>query len=393
MTPLKQIRFGKHTLSSPTLFASYRMGDFPIAGLKFHPWEITETEALLINAYDFMRRKYQPVINNGWSPSRDLDFADKPILVDSGAYYFVRKNNVTVTPSDVLSIQLKTKADVGVVLDHPFPPEAKDKAKRIKTTLKNTEAVLLKHSAASNMSILPVVHGHTTRSIKSCISRLREMHPRLGYGDLTQVGIGSVAPLAQRKRLRLASEIIRTVRKELPDAYIHCFSMGSALSMLLAFYSGADTVDSQSWIVSAAFKNAQLSGHYVKRMGRREYASIEDFESSMRAFAERLRRLSDEEGFRVKDWMSGEEKQLLTPTDFLDYTYTLVDTESNENIHNRACHNLWVYNFEVKKYREALGANDVDNFVKGRLKATQYESVLASIQQASKRGSKKSPAA
>src|SRR5688500_15582326 len=105
MAELTKIRFGEHHLLSPTLFASYRMGDFPVAGLKFHPWTITETEALLINAYDFMRPKYQPVINNGWQPGRDLDFRDKPILVDSGAYYFVKKPTVSVSPTEILRIQ------------------------------------------------------------------------------------------------------------------------------------------------------------------------------------------------------------------------------------------------------------------------------------------------
>lgn len=377
MTLLKKIHFGERTLLSPTLFASYRMGDFPIAGLKFHPWAITDTEALLINAYDFMRPKYQPVINNGWLPGRDLNFPDKPILVDSGAYYFVKRKSLSVTPSDILEIQKKTKADVGVVLDHPFAPEAKDKAKRVKTTLQNTEEMLRNHAdSESNMTIMPVVHGHTIRTIRSCISKLREMYERLDYGEISQIGIGSVAPLAQRKSVKLASTIISTVRAELPKAYIHCFSMGSALSMLLAFHCGADSVDSQSWIVSAAFKNAQLPGHYVKRMGQRDYRSKTDFRASMKMFAERLDSLIKKECFYVKNWATGERESLADINDCLDYTYKLVDVNSNENIHNRACHNLWVYNFEVKQYRKAILKDTSDSFVRARLEGTGYAAGL-----------------
>lgn len=373
MTELRKIQFGSHTIVSPTLFASYRMGDFPVAGLKFHPWSITETEALLINAYDFTRPKYQPVINNGWNPSRDLDFANRPILVDSGAYYFVKKNNLSVSPLDILEIQKKSKGDVGVVLDHPFPPEAKDKAKRVKTTLRNSEIVLAAHLPTdSSMTILPVIHGHSRRTIRSCIKKYRELYDRLGAGELTQVGIGSIAPLAQRRKLYLAAEIINAVRSELPNAYIHCFSMGSALSMLLAFSNGANTVDSQSWIVSAAFKNAQLPGHYSKRMGQRDYDSPEAFHLSMQQFASRLRLLIEAEGFYVKDWRSGERMNLDSLSDCLDYTYNLVDVSSNENIHNRACHNLWVYNFEVRQYRKALQHGLGKDFVRVRLGGTQY---------------------
>jgi tRNA-guanine family transglycosylase len=373
VTELKKIPFGSHTILSPTLFASYRMGDFPVAGLKFHPWEITDTEALLINAYDFMRPKYRAVINNGWDPGLKLDFPNKPILVDSGAYYFVKKKDVSVTASEILRIQTKAKADVGVVLDHPFPPEAKDKGRRISTTLRHTEEMLAEHAlSSSNMTIMPVIHGHSTRSLRSCINRLAAIHQKLGYGDLDQVGIGSVAPLAQRKNMRLAFKIISTVRAELPKSYIHCFSMGSALSMMLAFLSGADSVDSQSWVVSAAFKNAQLPGHYVRRMARREYASNKAFKASMGLFAARLKFLIEEDEFYVKDWTNGERLPLVSLGDCLDYTNDLIDVRSNENIHNRACHNLWVFNFEVKQLRKSMQNDKRDAFIRSRLRDTQY---------------------
>ena len=129
-------------LAVPTLFASYRLGDHPSAGLRFLPWEITETEALLINAYDFTRPKYASLINNGWRPDSHLAFRDKPILIDSRAYYFRKHDNVAVALENVLDVELKSCADVGVVLDRPFPPDATDKAKRIDTTIKNTGTML-----------------------------------------------------------------------------------------------------------------------------------------------------------------------------------------------------------------------------------------------------------
>src|SRR5260370_952285 len=65
----RQISFRPYVLRPPVLFAGYRMGDMPTAGLRAFPWDITETKALLNNAYDFPRPKYRAAINNGWNPS------------------------------------------------------------------------------------------------------------------------------------------------------------------------------------------------------------------------------------------------------------------------------------------------------------------------------------
>lgn len=268
---------------------------------------------------------------------------------------------------------MKSRADVGVVLDHPFLPEADDKADRINTTLKNTTVMLrelAKRRAA--MQLMPVVHGHSPAEVRDCVARIRRLMDTYGAGGMARVGIGSLAPLAQRGNAHLAACVIRTVRKELPDAHIHCFSMGSALLMLLAFFCGADTVDSQSWVLSAGFKLAQLPGHYVVRMARRDYRTDCDFKQSLACFSERLRMLADEEGFYVKDWVTGEILRLDSRDERDQYIRSLVDMRSNENVHNRACHNLWVYNFEVRKARQAITEGRFEELVASRLKDTRY---------------------
>ena len=73
--------------------------------------------------------------------------------------------------------------------------------------------------------------------------------------------------------------------------------------MLFAFYCGADTVDSQSWIISAAFKNVQLPGFPWTRFSSREQEKDSDkYEEKRNAFADRLLELIGEEEFAVKDW-------------------------------------------------------------------------------------------
>ncbi len=369
----KTILMGSHKLQVPALFASYRLGDYPTSGLRIWPWAMTRTEALLINAYDFTRRKYQRQLSAGWNAAEHLNFADKPVLIDSGAYYFTRKPDISITPSEVLDIELRSHADVGVTLDHPFPPDAKDKAKRIATTIRNTQIMarqLVKEPRA--MALMPVIHGHTPRQIKNCIDKLRLIADRHHAPLLDHVGIGSLAPLAQRGDAKLAVEVIHAVRSHLPQSQIHCFSMGSALLMHLAFYSGADSVDSQTWMVSAGFKLAQLPGHYVVRMGKREYKSEEKFRDAMHQFRRRLATLEDLEGFNVKDWMSGRSLNMANAAERRRYVESLVDLQRNEHVHNRACHNLWTFNFEVRRYRETQRLGTLHEFLEARLGNTRY---------------------
>jgi tRNA-guanine family transglycosylase len=369
----KKIVLGSHELRVPALFASYRLGDYPTSGLRKFPWAMTRTEALLINAYDFTRRKYQKQLSSGWNAADDLHFQGKPIIIDSGAYYFTKKSKLSMSPSEVLDIELRTHADVGVALDHPFPPDAKDKARRIATTIHNTEIMARQMAhTPQTMAIMPVIHGHTPAHIHSCIRQLRIIADRYHTPLLDHVGIGSLAPLAQRGDAKLAVDVIHTVRQALPRSQIHCFSMGSALLMHLAFYSGADSVDSQTWMVSAGFKLAQLPGHYVMRMAKREYKGDEHFRQAMDQFRQRLAILADQEGFTAKDWLSGRTVDLTQTGERRRYVSNLIDLNRNEHVHNRACHNLWSFNFEVRQYRKAKCDGLLDEFLQSRLAGTRY---------------------
>lgn len=373
----RTITLGEHRLRVPALFASYRLGDYPTSGLRCLPWNMTRTEALLINAYDFTQRKYKNWLNNGWRPDTYLRFSRRPILIDSGAYYFRKNEGISIDPGDVLDIEIKSQADVGVVLDHPFPPDAPDKARRISRTIRNTE-IMLKHlvNRGADMTLMPAIHGHTPRAIRGCIDRLRRLADEHECPLLDHVGIGSLAPLAQRGHATLAVEVIHHVRRALPDSQIHCFSMGSGLLMLLAFYSGADSADSQSWIVSAGFKLAQLPGHYVVRMGKREYKSDRKFHTAMRLFRRRMGDLANREGFAAKDWDTGSLLDLTDAATRRDYVDNLVDLNSNEHVHNRACHNLWTFNFEVRQYRAAAEAGRLEAFLTSRLTGTRYQAAF-----------------
>ena len=73
--------------------------------------------------------------------------------------------------------------------------------------------------------------------------------------------------------------------------------------MLFAFYCGVDTVDSQSWMLSAAFKNVQLPGFHWTRFSQREREKDPvKYKQTRRAFAKHLLQLMNDEEFVIKYW-------------------------------------------------------------------------------------------
>ena len=226
--------------------------------------------------------------------------------------------------------------------------------------------------------LMPVIHGHNPKGIKQRINKITSIYGR----DPRIVGIGSLAPLARNGSKRTAIDIICKIRKLLPNSHIHCFSMGSALLMLFAFYCGADTVDSQSWMLSAAFKNVQLPGFHWTRFSRREKKKDPaKYKQSRRSFADHLLYLINEEGFVVKDWdnQSGEIRPICNEQEALAYIDYLEDQDGKNHIHRRACHNLYAFNFEVNRIRQEMekekknGTNSLETFIESRMKSTIYK--------------------
>ena len=376
--------FSKVPFETPNLFASYRIGDFPRARLLFHPWEITNTQAVLVNAFDLLAnqrtRMFTPKIREKLGKLHEYIEFDGPLMLDSGAFNFQKQTKISIDPIEVLSIGIEFDVNISVVLDHPFLPksESKEKSKRWQNTVKNTRIMFeelnsLNGDVPHGFQLMPVIHGHNPSTLKRRLDNI----VKICGTDLPIVGIGSLAPLALNGNKRTAIDIIYKVRELLPNSHIHCFSMGSALLMLFAFYSGADTVDSQSWMLSAAFKNVQLPGFHWTRFSQREKDKDHaKYQQNRNAFAEHLLYLTTEEGFVVKDWddILGETWSICNLHDALSYIDYLEDCDGKNHIHRRACHNLYAFNFEANRVRQEMkkGISSLETFIEGRMKSTVY---------------------
>ncbi len=372
--------FSRVPLETPNLFASYRIGDYPHAGLLHPPWEMTGTQAVLVNAFDLLAnhrtRRFTSEVRNMEGTLREYIHFEGPLMLDSGGFNFQKQDKISIASLDVLKIGIEFAVDVSVVLDHPFLPtsEPKEKQDRWESTVTNTEAMFGKlkdNDLPDYFQLMPVLHGYDQETLKNSLDRIVEI-----WGENPPIiGIGSLAPLALNGNKRTAIKIIYTVRKLLPNTHIHCFSLGSALLMLFAFYSGADTVDSQSWIISAAFKNVQLPGFPWTRFSVREKEKdTEKYEQKCNAFADRLLELIDEEGFAVKDWDKKQDWAIRNQRDALSYLDYLEHRDGEKHIHRRACHNLYAFNFEAKRVREEKkkGIRAFEMFIEGRMKSPVY---------------------
>lgn len=371
---------GDRPLDTPSLVVSYRIGDYPRAGLRNYPWAMTDTKSLLLNAFDLIANKrtkmFAQHIQEREGKIHEYVKFNGPIILDSGAFNFLQHQEISITPVDVLKIGLETDSDVLVVLDHPFPPNATpdEILIRLARTKSNTQAMfntlaMYNGNIRDGFRLMPVLHGHDIETLKRSLD---DIVPVMGH-EPDIVGIGSLAPLAKNGNTRKAVDVILYVRQMLPKAHVHVFSMGSALLMLFAFYCGADTVDSQTWIMTAAFKQVQLPGFPQTRFSKREAEDYPTkYQQTRYAFVQQLLKLIREEGFIVRDWDTGDQWPIADENEALAYLDYLEDNEGINHIHRRACHNLYSFNFEAERMCQAIEAGEVETFIQGRMKSTIY---------------------
>ena len=173
--------FSRVPLEIPNLFASYRIGDCPHAGIHRPPWEMTETQAVLVNAFDLLSnqrtRRFTSEIRNAEGTLREYIYFNGPLMLDSGGFNFQKQDDISIAPLDVLKLGIEFAVDVSVVLDHPFLPTStrEERQNRWNNTVMNTAEMFkkLKDSAPpDDFQLMPVLHGYDTgtlkRSLDSC---------------------------------------------------------------------------------------------------------------------------------------------------------------------------------------------------------------------------------
>jgi tRNA-guanine family transglycosylase len=269
---------------------------------------------------------------------------DGLIAMDSGGFLFMKREEVDVIPEMILMLYEESKPDFGVILDHPLTPNLPQEIikKRLLKTLENTKRMIEARQTA-NPELIPVIHGYDVKTIKHYIERLQEI------GKFNIYGIGSLVPFAFNTKevggIRNVIRIVSFVKSLLPDKIIHVFGVGSAVTMHLMFYAGADSIDTTSWRTKAAFGAIQLPGsgdrYITPRKRHKRYPKLSREE----------RRILDECKCPAckRDGLEG-----------LRRSFTL-----------RALHNAWVYQSEVEKARKLLKSGEYKEYVRNVIRKTR----------------------
>ncbi len=216
----------------------------------------------MVNAYNIANDGLASRINDQGGIHDFLRYGGV-LLMDSGGFQFRKRRAVNVQPDSILEIFRMTKPDVGIVLDHPLDPGTTEDTyeQRWKLTLKNTRTMMARRG---KVRIMPTVHGYDFGNLeKACRQLSAVCRPR-------SVALGSLVPLLRCVRrnggmsdigaARFIGAAVRIVRRMFPTSWLHVLGVGGTTTMHTFFALGADSVDSISWRLKAAYGAIQLPG-------------------------------------------------------------------------------------------------------------------------------------
>lgn len=356
LTRAGKLHVNNFQISTPTLWFGHVLKD-PIPIWKNMSSKFT---GLILNAYEFIKNPniVKRISQNNLSSYLDYN---GPILMDSGGFLFQRKKELNVDPIEILKIYEKFNVDIGVILDHPLDPTTSNylNNKRWNQTLINTLKMI---SYNENINLMPVIHAYNIKDLKKACNNIKEIinKPKI-------IGLGSIVPLIKASyigsnfkyrrpnkemgnHITYIGDAITYIRQKFPYSLLHVFGVGGSTTAIALFYLGADSVDSVSWRLKAAFGQIQLPG-------------ISDRFLSERPNSKKSRKVLEinEEKILAECKCSS----CANSNDFKHQKYLL-----DKFFYNRAIHNSWVYNEEIKKYRLSILSNETSKFINERISKT-----------------------
>lgn len=221
------------------------------------PWKKIPNCSVMTNAYD--------ILQNGRLENRirtkgihsELELNEEICAMDSGGFQFIsRGEGEKIDPLKVIELQNQSNVDIAVCLDYPILQDFSQN-KIEKLTQQSLENIKLSHRNIKNgIEVMPVLHGTTTDEIRSFQQQVKQI------GDFKIWGIGGLVPQMKQsstshKRYFTIIDRVIEARKGLNEIddniLLHIFGVGSPLAGLLFLLSGADSIESISWIMNAKY--------------------------------------------------------------------------------------------------------------------------------------------
>ena len=273
-----------------------------------------------------------------------------PIMLDSGGFVLMTRDNPQWTPLRVAEIYEQVDADILVSLD--LPPMSNDSTYRRRRkksmTLYNYQLLTEK---LGPKRLMPVIHGHSRKQVVAFCDAVRKirLNPNwVGIGGMVPLlkQIGSAGTSTTKGRLLHLADTISKVRENFPSSHIHVFGAGAPRSCLWVFANGATSADSHSWRQAAGFGSIFLPA----------------------------------KGQRILQWTrsSRQPRPIIDDDDRNDIANCLCPYCDQRTLENRieqlthdfearSIHNLWTLAEEVKLFRSALQQDRHNQFLESRL--------------------------
>ena len=215
-----------------------------------------------------------------------------PLWVDSGGYQAMTKG-LRVTIEEVVKVYRRLEADYYLALDKPPQPGFEAPWSLVR------ENVRLYQEMASRLDsgvLVPVVHMYSPEQLEYAVDAYREAGARV-----LAVG-GAVPGLLNRGRKRVPTIVVLALVRRLWHGRLHILGAGSPVMARIVSLIGADSADTATWKVKAAYGKVIFPGVGERYVGSRRirYGPLYAREDEIEA----LERFLEETGFpliREKD--------------------------------------------------------------------------------------------
>ena len=236
MARLSSLQINGRRLDTPTAIPVVKIPN----ELRF--WRIMKKyrapSCVMINA-SILASSYRSEIARKSGIHKLLGF-NRIVFSDGGGF---SKESQSWSQKQIIRFQHEIGADIATTLDYPVTLKAPwfERSRVHRTLLNALEASRLNRD---KMLLLASVHAKTRLELQNAIKYLEK------HGSFDGYAIGSLIP--QRGRVHDIIGLIATARKAVGKKHLHIYGLTGCSLYLLMFYAGADSVDSQGFLLSAA---------------------------------------------------------------------------------------------------------------------------------------------
>jgi 7-cyano-7-deazaguanine tRNA-ribosyltransferase len=260
------MRVGNYMLETPTIWLGHDIKNpFPI-------WKfVRNCPGVMLSAFQVFERRWFRDSACQLGVHKALEY-DGPVFLDSGGFQLQRHPDRRSSADRVVDLAKKIRPDLCAVLDYPFDPRGSrdTNQRRWSKTLRSTRLTCRRMDRSV---IAPVLHAYDVAAIGPRMKTLKKLCDRpviWCFGSLVPLFHGSHIGSrfvnaadkvgAFERRWSLIANLITEMRRAVGSEFLHVFGAGSLSTIFLLFLAGADSVDSASWRLKAAFGAIQLPG-------------------------------------------------------------------------------------------------------------------------------------